>query len=587
MRTLRRTTLLLAVVVALLGSVVVGFDARADWDPNVVGGFETGQHYECGAGDLPEGPIQGDVPKADQTSPRDATGRTRAEKGYNCGLALLSHATLDLNGRPAADNGNMAWAGNCAYVASAGGVSIAPQGTPSPPPGAGVAVIQVDPRTGAAKQVANLRSPGSVAAAETINAVTTPDGRSILVVGQYGNDAVAPPPGKPMDVYDVSNPDCTKWWHFPNAESPNDPTKATFYWPENIHNLTISANGRYVFGTIPTQAVDISGLYDRDPRTSITYLGDIDKQLYVPPEGVGPTADLDDPVQAAAPTPPAKVPQSMSHEAWPSPDASTLYLGAQQVNDDVFTIVDLRDWLRRDAANVPAGPPRIISQRAGRGHSIRSATVGGHKFLLHSDEAVFGTAFGCVPKGANPFAGAAQPYLTKIDDPAHPVDVSQMGLEINLPENCQEQIDSGANQSVHYHDVDDATNTTFVMASMWNAGVRVFDVRDPKHPTEVAYFNPGDVDPTDTVHLDHAWAHIRYVPRTGQIWFTTADGGFWVVRVERQVLRYLGKPVPGIPAAVDPGGPGTLNASLPALAAYLDTSRYYCTLASLSAGRVG
>jgi hypothetical protein len=38
---------------------------------------------------------------------------------------------------------------------------------------------------------------------------------------------------------------------------------------------------------------------------------------------------------------------------------------------------------------------------------------------------------------------------------------------------------------------------------------------------------------------------------------------------------------------VDPGGPGTLNASLPALAAYLDTSRYYCTLASLSAGRVG
>ena len=51
-----------------------------------------------------------------------------------------------------------------------------------------------------------------------------------------------------------------------------------------------------------------------------------------------------------------------------------------------------------------------------------------------------------------------------------------------------------------------------------------FDVRDPLHPTEVAYFNPGVV----SGKLDQAWAHVRYQPSTGLIWFTTQTGGFWL-----------------------------------------------------------
>ena len=47
------------------------------------------------------------------------------------------------------------------------------------------------------------------------------------------------------------------------------------------------------------------------------------------------------------------------------------------------------------------------------------------------------------------------------------------------------------NASTHYHDVDDPRDTTFAMVSVWNAGLRIFDVRDPAHPRQVAYFNPG------------------------------------------------------------------------------------------------
>src|SRR3954454_5374227 len=100
-------------VCALAGIIAatIGFGAHAEWDPNPVTGFSTATNYHCGAQDLPEGALQGDVPKADQDS-------GRAAKGYNCGLALVGHTSLgDLgDGRAATGNANMAWAGECAYV---------------------------------------------------------------------------------------------------------------------------------------------------------------------------------------------------------------------------------------------------------------------------------------------------------------------------------------------------------------------------------------------------------------------------------------------------------------------------------------
>jgi hypothetical protein len=243
-----------------------------------------------------------------------------------------------------------------------------------------------------------------------------------------------------------------------------------------------------------------------------------------------------------------------------------------------------------DAKGNPAGPPKVISQTAGRGHSIRTATINGVPYVLHSEESVFGTAYSCVPQEANPFAGPAQPWLTNIQDPAHPVLVSQMGLQINDPKNCPEQLNSKVNDSVHYHDVDNPNDTTFVMASMWNAGVRLFDVRDPANPTEVAYFNPGDVDPTSAVKIDHAWGHIHYDAVKGEIWFATADGGFWVVRIEQGVRTQLGLDTKGQqpgPSAVnvsveDRGYPGTTGAALVRpIGGYVDIAPYYCTLAPL------
>lgn len=561
-----------AVVAATIGGLVA-LVPRADGQ--VLDDVVVERVEQCSADDLPEaeGQLQGDIPRADQES-------GRAKQGYNCGLSLVGHTPIWKNPTapepraPRVGNANMAWAGHCAYVAGPGAVF----GPPNPEIDWGVAVVDVaDPS--APRHVRTLRTPGALATLETLHAVETSE-RSLLVVGQYGNVGTS---NVPMDVYDVS--DCAE-----------PVLLQTFRWPENIHNLTIAGNGRYVFGTQPLQVADLAPLFDGDPETEMTYLGNLEKQLPFPLVPVEPGPDLDDDLppelreaRRSGDT------SSMAHEAWPSHDGTTLYVGGVTIGQEAVTIADLTQWLARDEHGQPLGPPEVISQRGGRAHSIRTATVHqedgtSQRLLLHSEEAVFGTAKGCFPEDLNPFAGPAEPWLTDITDEADPVAVSQFGLEINRREHCLDQMDSDVDASTHYHDVDDPDDTTFAMVSMWNAGLRVFDIRDPERPVEVAYFNPGDVG-IDSVVLDRAWGHVRWVRETGHIWFATSSGGFWVVELAPQVRTHLGLDAPtagpgseaGSLTAVRPNGhPGTAGAARTAPAALaVDLRPAWCTLGPL------
>jgi hypothetical protein len=542
--------------------------------------------YHCGSHDLPERGIQGDVPKADQ---KDG----RAKKGYNCGLALVGFTPLDKtakghDSRPNA-NANMAWAGDCAYVSGSTAslfnppvVTKAPKAATSGP---GIAVVDVH-NPAQPTMVKVLRMPGGVATAETINAITRPDGTGVLVVGQYGNDPKSY--SKPMDIYTYNTRDknCADLRHIPNPKGPK--TLATYYWPQNIHNLTVTPDGNYVYATLPIAAVDLRGMWRHihSPKAAsyIKYVGDLNNSIGGAPEGVGPQDDVvpqqDDPIHPL-------LSSDNSHEAWATND-KTLYIGGQQAAGDIFTIINDRAWLSSDGHQ----RAKVIGQYAGRGHSIRSATINGHHYLLHSEESVFGTAYSCVPQEANPFAGPSQPFLTNIDNPAQPKTVSEMGLAINEPQNCATQLADGVNDSVHYHDVDSATNTHFVMASMWNAGIRIFDVRNPAEPTEVAYFNPADVaGPGQAPLLDHVWGHVHYDASTGDIWFASASGGFYVVRLEDQVRRQLhlaplmsSRPGASLVNGVDVGWPGTVGVRYAkyTLANIATRDQFYCTIAPYS-----
>src|SRR5207253_142639 len=96
---------------------------------------------------------------------------------------------------------------------------------------------------------------------------------------------------------------------------------------------------------------------------------------------------------------------------------------------------------------------------------------------------------------------------------------------------------------------------------------------------EVAYFNPGQFRTTSGTQLDQAWAHVRYLPSTGQIWLATKTGGFWVLELEPQVRAALG--LPALPVLHPQGTAPRPAATLVAVPSSGPVTAYYCTVNGL------
>ncbi len=469
----------------------------------------------CGLNDTPETGIQGDVPKADQQS-------GRAEHGYNCGLAVVGH-----NGLGGDPSSSLAWSGNCAFVQGRnGGV---------------VHVVDVSDPT-APRLATDLPTGG---ASENMHAVTTPD-RAILVAARSGGSENV----TFVDVYDVRQ--CTAPVHlgairFPLAPIPNPAGP--------VHNVELNPSATKVYGSIPLQEADITNLGDPSTWTVRNFQCEILAQVLTQGTTASPGP--------ANPCDVTTIPPAMAHEFEFNSSGTRMYIGGQQSfqpYDEDLKVLDMTTW-----------PPKVISVTPGPGHGIRRATIGGKPFLLNSDETappttvanavlspagrVLGAgvprapavdnafANGCIPDVATPFAGTAQSFLTDISDEKAPVTKSQLKLAINDPANCAAQIDSQVNSTVHYNTVDDPDNTTFAMLSMKNAGLRVWDVRNPSSPAEVAYFNPGQYRTGDgSTTLDRTRMHTHYQAATGHIWLLSESGGFWVLELEPQVRTALGLP---------------------------------------------
>jgi hypothetical protein len=526
----------------------------------------------CGANDTPETGIQGDMPRVDQES-------RRADHGYNCGLLVVGHNDLGGFG-----GGALARAGRCAFTTTRGG-------------GGGIKVVDMtDPTDPRVVDMPDLPTFGS---SENMHAVVAED-RAVLSYGR--------------GIYDVSA--CTDrrvalgGEHVPKVLGDLTFSDKPIGSP---HNVKLSPDGTKVVGTMPLTIADISDL--TDPSTwEVRYLQcEVAKQTDPVATDAAGFCDIVKPSDVHALTMPR--PQ-LAHEPEFSADGTRLYIAGQRQSD----------WFGRDLPGVykrdeymtvlditgdvdDPGWPRVISQTFGAGHGMQSITIGGRPYLMHSNEG--GTPGAeCKPEGS-PTPGVAdsnaQVYLTDIDDETAPTTVSSMRLAINTPEPgyCAAQLDSnlgptcrmaasaasrGCVSTAHYHSVDDPTDATFAMLSMTSAGLRIWDIRDPAKPQEVAYWSAGQTSNdqgcvglfvaggvaaggqcgVDAMHgttvYDPIGAYAHYDADTGYIWVNTRAGGFWVLRLEEQVrdalgLRHISYPRQPDSAPAKPNLPGISGGS--------------------------
>jgi hypothetical protein len=152
-------------------------------------------------------------------------------------------------------------------------------------------------------------------------------------------------------------------------------------------------------------------------------------------------------------------------------------------------------------------------------------TRNGHSYLLETDE--FGG-------GSSP-VGAAR--IINIDNEKKPYVVSNLRLEVdNHPAATTDPGDDQPFQGYqgHYCSLPSRVNPNLIACSFIMSGLRVFDIRDVAHPREVAYFNkplmPG-AGSIPTKAGAFAMSAPAYDEKTGDIWYTDGNSGFYVVRM--------------------------------------------------------
>lgn len=170
-------------------------------------------------------------------------------------------------------------------------------------------------------------------------------------------------------------------------------------------------------------------------------------------------------------------------------------------------------------------------------------TRDGRPYLLEIDEYATTEAGNQSSVAAHgPLVGAGR--IIDISDESHPVVISDLRLEVHEPEN-RDLIagDPGASNIVggyagHYCDVPTRVDPDIAACSMILSGLRIFDIRDPHNPREIAYFN-APVQPRQITFpapgSNWAMSKPAFAPERKEIWYTDGYSGFYVVRVTNGV----------------------------------------------------
>ena len=453
----------------------------------------------CGRNDIREPGIQGEVP-AGQTA------------NYNCGVKVIGQLPIV---------GNVHGTGKCAYVR--------PRGQGGTPNEAQISVIDVSNPT---KPVV-AGSPLPVHnGTESFRVVVTKE-RAILVSGS--------------SIYDISDclhPNLAGEIKWPDTPLPGVARKN---FP---HDIRVNHTGTKVYASFGLWDADITNLKDPSSWKVTDHRCEIAAQIPGPWQEVhrqslkaGRTL-CDDAAKPApmgsnyligtSPFQASLLWPQLSHSPDLNSDDTRLYVGDQAGGTGALWAPEPK--LR--IIDITKSPYTVIGEAPGPGHGLDWFRAGGREYVLHSNE---GGSKGIATQSEA--GNSCQPYprptalgwgfegiVSDVTDPAHARNVSMLRLAINDPEFCDVRKASGRDPWIAYHLIDNPMNAKFAAVNFGDAGLRIFDVRNPLQPNEVAYINQGT-----PVH-----AGVGYYDSARALIYFSDSGGFKVLQIEPQVRARLG-----------------------------------------------
>lgn len=439
---------------------------------------------QCAAGDPVETGLQGQVPLIDRISGRSLSG-------YACNLELV--------GQFAGEGASWqhAWHEDCAYYDTAS-LNIAqgavPDGVPVPPkPGQFLpGTVVLDVSDSAQPQVSEYLT--TAAMIDPWESLKVNLGRELLGAVELAGPGFA--------IYDLAG-DCAH--------------------PVLLADVDVGANGH-------------EGEWIQD---GLTYWGSdstasyhaIDTSDPAHPELIFSWTDF----------------FSNNHGMGFSEDGNTGYFTNQEPNGLVIT--DISDIQQRRLSPEVRVLSELYWTDGNTAQHTQAFTIGGHPYILFVDEGGFGAA-----------------RIIDVADPVNPVIISKLKLEVHMPENAQAvQADTAQGgvfgYEAHYcavfdgHSEQGGTTQTIhdaqlVACGYVQSGLRIFDIRNPYQPREIAYYyspaKPGYQPGSNyaLTGLNQTATYATSAPRIhferNEVWFTSQENGFQVVRFTRPLAELMG-----------------------------------------------
>jgi hypothetical protein len=224
-----------------------------------------------------------------------------------------------------------------------------------------------------------------------------------------------------------------------------------------------------------------------------------------------------------------------SHGLSFSADGNTLYQ-TDPINGNLG-ILDVSEVQARKPDPQVREISRVTWDTVAIPQNSQELVIGGRTYLLEFDE----FAFRFNPATVDHKVGGVR--LIDLADPRKPKIASDIRLEVNSPELHEEYSgDPGGGMgntalaySAHYCAAPRRVDPEIVACSFMNSGLRVFDIRDPKKPKEVAYYvAPPKAGPgARTEDGNITFSQPSFDPARREVWYADAVSGFYALRLDK------------------------------------------------------